>query len=62
MPFPIWKHHVTFSETYDDNDNENKFIAKVVQRKALQTAEHDIHIITDKQNIYICIYILKNQL
>ena len=32
----------------NDNDNENKFIAKVVQRKALQNAVHGIHIITDK--------------
>ena len=41
-----------------DNDNENKFIAKVVQRKALQNAVHGIHIKTDKQEKNI----LKNQL
>ena len=46
-------------ETFDnDNDNENKFIAKVVQRKALQIAIHGIHIKTDKQEKNI----LKNQL
>ena len=30
------------------NDNENKFIAKVVQREALQNSVHGIHIKTDK--------------
>ena len=42
----------------NDNDNENKFIAKVVQRKALQNAVHGIHIKTEKQEKNI----LKDQL
>ena len=40
------------------NDNENKFIAKVVLRKALQNAVNGNHTKTDKQEKNI----LKNQL
>ena len=36
-----------------DNGNENKLIAKVEQRKALQNAVHGIHIKTDKQKKHI---------
>ena len=33
----------------NDNVNENKFIANVVQRKSLQNAVHDIYIIINIQ-------------
>ena len=50
-PFLIyraWKSNYIDNDN-DSDDNENKFIAKVVQQKALQNAVHGIHIKTDKQ-------------